>query len=47
MLYDALFVYFTHWVTHEYVSNLTTIGTDNSLSSGRPQAIIWINAGIL
>ena len=39
----------THWgrMTHICVSNLTTIGSDNGLSPGRPQAIIWTNAGIL
>ena len=39
----------THWgrVTHICVSNLTIIGSDNGLSSGRCQAIIWTNAGIL
>ena len=39
----------THWgrVTHICVGNLTTIGSDNGFSPGRPQAIIWINAGIL
>ena len=30
-----------------YVSNLTTIGSDNGLTPGRGQAIIWTNAGIL
>ena len=34
-------------VTHICVSNLTIIGSDNGLSSGRRQAIIWTNAGIL
>ena len=29
------------------VSNLTIIGSDNGLSPGRHQAIIWTNAGIL
>ena len=29
------------------VSKLTTIGSDNGLSPGRRQAIIWSNAGIL
>ena len=29
------------------VGNLTIIGSDNGLSPGRRQAIIWINAGIL
>ena len=39
----------TQWgqVTHICVSNLTTIGSDNGLSPGRHQAIIWTNAGIL
>ena len=39
----------THWgrVTHKCVSKLTIIGSDNGLSPGRRQAIIWINAGIL
>ena len=35
------------WVTHICISNLTIIGSDNALSPGRCQAIIWINAGIL
>ena len=34
-------------VTHICVSNLTIIGSDNSLSSARRQAIIWTNDGIL
>ena len=29
------------------VCNLTLIGSDNGLSPGRRQAIIWTNAGIL
>ena len=39
----------THWgrVMHICVSKLTTIGSDNGLSPGRRQAIIWTNAGIL
>ena len=38
----------THWgrVTHICVGNLTIIGSDNGLSLGRRQAIIWTNAGI-
>ena len=53
----ALFVVFllsasgtlTHWgrVTHICVSKLSIIGSDNGLSPGRRQAIIWTNAGIL
>ena len=39
----------THWgrVTHICVSKKTIIGSDNGLSPGRRQAIIWTNAGIL
>ena len=44
-LYSAL----THWgrVTHICVGKLTIIDSDNGLSPGRRQAIIWTNAGIL
>ena len=34
-------------MTHKWVSELTGIGSDNGLSPGRRQAIIWTNAGIL
>ena len=39
----------THWgrATHICVGKLTTIGSDDGLSPGRRQAIIWTNAGIL
>ena len=39
----------THWgrVTHICVSKLTNIGSDNVLSPGRCQAIIFTNAGIV
>ena len=39
----------THWgrVTHICVGKLTIIGSDNGLSPGRRQAIIWTNAGLL
>ena len=39
----------THWdrVTHICVSNLAIIGSDNGLSPGRRQAIIWTSYGIL
>ena len=39
----------THWgrVKHICVSRLTITGSDNGLSPGRRQAIIWTNAGIL
>ena len=42
-------MYLTHWgrVTHTCVSKLTIIGSENGLSPGRRQAIIWTNAGIL
>ena len=33
--------------THICVDKLTIIGSDNGLSPGRRQAIIWTNAGIL
>ena len=32
---------------HIYISKLTIVGSDNGLSPGRRQAIIWTNAGIL
>ena len=37
----------THWgwLTHICISELTTIGSDNGLSPGQRQAIIWKNAG--
>ena len=43
--YSAL----THWgrVAHICVGKLTSIGSDNGLSPGRRQAIIWTNAGKL
>ena len=34
-------------MTHIFVGNLTIIGSDNGLSPGPRQAIIWTNAGIL
>ena len=39
----------THWgrVRHICISKLTIIGSDNGLSPGRRQTIIWTNAGIL
>ena len=39
----------THWgrVTHICISKLTIVGSDNGLSPGRRQAIIWTNNGIL
>ena len=39
----------THWgrVTHICVGNLAIIGSNNGLSPGRRQAIIWTDVGIL
>ena len=39
----------THWgrVTHICISKLNIIGSDNGLSPGWRQAIIWTNTGIL
>ena len=39
----------THWgrVTHICVNKLAIISSDNGLSPGRRQAIIWTNVGIL
>ena len=41
--------FLTHWgrVTHICVSKLTIIGSDNGLSPGRRQAIIWTSVGIM
>ena len=38
----------THWglVTHIFGGNLAIVGSDNALSPGQRQAIIWPNAGI-
>ena len=46
---EAESAFLTHWgrVTHICVGKLTNIGSDNGLSPGRRQAIIWTNAGIL
>ena len=43
-----IFLVLTHWgrVTHICVGKLTNIGSDNGLSPGRRQAIIWTNAGM-
>ena len=49
LLYCFMHLYLTHWgwVMHICVGKLTIIGSDNSLSPGRHQAIIRTNAGIL
>ena len=41
--------FLTHWgrVTHICVNKLAIIGSDNGLSPGWRQAIIWTNTGIL
>ena len=45
----AFLIFLTHWgrVTHICVSKLTIIASDNGLSPGQRQAIVWTNAGIL
>ena len=49
MRHPASMIMLTHWgrVTHICVGKLTVIGSDNGLSPGRRQAIIWTNVGIL
>ena len=48
---SLMITYLTHWGrlphTGIYIGNLTIIDSDNGLSPGRRQAIIWTNAGIL
>ena len=48
-LQTKAFADLTHWgrATHICVSKLIIIASDNGLSPGRRQAIIWNNAGIL
>ena len=48
-IYAVAYMQLTHWgrETHICVGKLTIIGSDNGLSPGRRQAIIWTNAGIL
>ena len=49
VIYALLVRLLTHWgrVTRICDSKFTIIGSDNGLSPGRRQAIIWTNAGIL
>ena len=49
LIRDQYHARLTHWgrLTHIWVSKLTIIGSDNDLSPGRRQAIIWTNDGIL
>ena len=46
---NTTLIYLTHWgrVTHICVSELAVIASDNGLSPGWHQAIIWTSAGIL
>ena len=48
MLFHLKFI-LAHWgrVTHKCVSKLATVGSDNGLSPGMHQAIIWTSAGLL
>ena len=45
--HDQSIFYSLRPVMHICVSKLIIIGSDNGLSSGRRQAIIWTNAWIL
>ena len=47
--FDLQYIPLIHWgrVAHICVGKLTIIGSDNGLSPGRHQAIIWTNAGKL
>ena len=47
--YHKDYIHLTHWgrVRHICISKLAIIGSENGLSPGRRQAIIWTNAGIL
>ena len=47
LLYILIFSTHRGRATHICISKLTIIGSDNGLSPGRRQAIIWTNAGIL
>ena len=49
MISEICICLFTHlgWVKHICASKLTIIGSDNDLSPGRRQAIIWNYGGIL
>ena len=48
-VFENVVHYLTHWgrVTNICISKLSIISSDNGLSLGRRQAIIWTNAGIL
>ena len=46
---QTVHVHLNHWgrVSHVCVNKLTITGSDNGLSPGRHQVIIWTNTGIL
>ena len=46
---DICYTFLTHWgrVTHICVTKLTIIVSDNGLSPGQRQPIVWTNVGIL
>ena len=48
-IFTGLLKVLTHWVwvTYTCISKLTIIDSDNGLSPGRGQAIIWTNAAVL
>ena len=48
-IFEFLIISITHWgrATHICVGKLTIIGSDNGMSPGRRQAIIWTIAGML
>ena len=45
VIYHEILLYLP--LTHIWVSDLTTIGSDNGLSPGLCQTIIWANTGML
>ena len=49
LLLGTIDLYLTHWgrVAYLCVDKLTITGSDNGMSPGRHQAIIWTNAGML
>ena len=49
VIYVIWIAMLTHWgrVTHICISKVTITGSDNGLSPGRRQAIIWTDAEIL
>ena len=49
LVFDDQSCCLTHWcqVTHIYVRKFTIIGSDNGLSPGQRQTIIWTNVGVV